>query len=171
MKRRMRFYFLFSIIVLISISTFAQKAKYQSNIVFKISKYITWPEKEDEYKFVIGVLGSSTDFESFQLYVSQNRGSHSIPVEIRYFESTEAIDECDLLYVSEECEIEMEQIIKKTRKEPMLIVSGKKGDGKLGAVINFVETDEKVKIELNKNEAEKRGLLVSDKLTKIAIII
>lgn len=159
------------ILTFICISSFAQKAKYQSDIVFKLSKYVTWPEKGNDYKFVIGVLGSSKDFETFQRFAIENGGSPNIPIEVRYFESADAIDACDLLYISEQCKIDIALIVKKTKNDPTLLVSGKKGYGKLGAVINFVETDEKVKIELNKNQADKRGLLVSDQLKSIAILI
>ena len=53
----------------------------------------------------------------------------------------------------------------------MLIVSGKKGYGKSGSVINFVEMEGKLKFELNQSQATKRGLQVSEKLVNLAILI
>ena len=58
--------FLIVILLIVTISTFAQKARYQSEIIFRLSQHVTWPENDDNYKFVIGVVGSKSDFESFQ---------------------------------------------------------------------------------------------------------
>ena len=166
-----RVYFLFVVLFVLASSTVAQKAKYQSDIVFRLSQYVIWPENINEYKFVIGVVGSTNDFQSFQKLALKKRGFHNNPIEVRYYECTDAIADCHLLYISEECKIDMEQIVKKTKNDPILIVSGKEGYGELGAVINFVESEGKLKFELNQNQAEKRGLEVSDKLKDIAIII
>ena len=65
----------------------------------------------------------------------------------------------------------MERIVKKTKNDPILIVSGKEGYGELGAVINCVDNNGKLKFELNQNQAHKRGLQVSDKLIDLAIVI
>jgi len=171
MKGMGRVYFLIALLFVVSISTFAQKAKYQSDIVFRLSQFITWPESNDEYKFVIGVVGTATDFQSFQKLAIQKQGFHNNPIEVRYFACTDAIDDCHLLYVSEDCKIQIESIIKKTQDKPILIISGKKGFGALGSVINFVDTEGKLKFELNQGQADKRGLQVSEKLKNLAIVI
>jgi hypothetical protein len=75
------------------------------------------------------------------------------------------------VYVSEECTLDLEQILKATRNEPILIVTGKEGYGQLGSVINFVESDGKVLIELNEKQASKRGLEMSATLKEIAVVI
>ena len=166
-----RSYILFVFFLLVGLSTFAQKAKYQCDIIYKLSQYVTWPEKHEDYKFVIGVVGSVKDFESFQKLALKKGKVHNYPIEVRYFDCLEAIDECDLLYVSEEFKIRIKKIVKWTKNERVLIVSGKNSYGASGSVINFVEVDGKLKFELNKGQAEKRGLQVSDKLKNIAIVI
>ena len=171
MKGMRRTIFLTAILFIVTISTFAQKARYQSEIIFRLSQHITWPENEDNYKFVIGVVGSQSDFESFQQLAINKKGFQNNPIEVRYLECTDAIDDCQLLYISDECKIEMERIVKKTKNDPILIVSGKEGYGELGAVINFVDSNGKLKFELNQNQANKRGLQVSDKLKDLAIVI
>ncbi|MCK5705343.1 MAG: YfiR family protein [Cyclobacteriaceae bacterium] len=162
---------MFVLFLLFDLSIVAQKAKYQCDIIFKLSQYVTWPENYEDYKFVIGVVGSVKDFESFQELALKKGRSQNYPIEVRYFDCLEAIDECHLLYVSEEFKIQIEKIVKRTKKEPVLIVSAKNGYGASGSIINFVESDGKLKIEFNKAQAERRGLQVSDKLKNIAIVI
>ena len=171
MKVLRKFYVLFVLFLLLGLSTFAQKAKYQCDIIFKLSQYVTWPEKHEGYKFVIGVVGSIKDFESFQKLALKKGKVQNYPIEVRYFDSLEAIDVCDLLYVSEEFKIQIEEIVKRTKNEPVLIVSAKNGYGASGSVINFVELDGKLIIEFNQAQAQRRGLKVSDKLKNIAIVI
>ena len=167
----MRRYFLICFITFLSFFASAQKAKYQGDIIFKLSQYITWPESGNTYKFVIGVVGSISDYQSFQQLAIRECGLNNFPIEVRYYECTDTIDECQLLYISENCKIEIEQIVKKTRNEPILIVSDKAGYGELGSIINFVDYKGKIKFELNQKQANKRGLRVSEKLKNLAIII
>lgn len=136
-----KLFLLVALFFLFDLSSFAQKAKYHSDIIIRLSQYVTWPENDEGYKFVIGVVGSLKDFESFQKIAFEKRGFHNYPIEVRYFEGANAIDDCHLLYVSEECRIQIQKIIKRKKNKPMLIVSGKKGYGKSGSVINFVEME------------------------------
>jgi len=166
-----RFYFFVALFLFFGLSSFAQKAKYQGNIIYRLSQYVTWPEITGEYKFVIGVVGSATDFESFQKLAVEKHAMKNNPIEVRYFDCADAIENCHILYISQECEIEIEKIVKKTKNDPMLIVSDQKGYGALGSIINFIESDGKLKFELNQAQALKRGLSVSDQLKDLAVVI
>lgn len=158
-------------IVCFVIQSFGQKAKYQSDIIFRLSQFVSWPENDKGYKFIIGVVGNENDFESFQ-QLAQLRGRlKDNLIEVRYFRCTDNIDNCDLLYISEECTIDIKKIVKKTKKESILIVSGKNGYGKSGSIINFVESEGKLKIELNQEQAQERGLVILDNLMEISILI
>ena len=102
----------------------AQKAKYHGNIIYRFAEHINWSNHNSDYKFVIGVVGNDKDFQYFLRLVSQRNQLKESPVEVRYYACTDKIDECDLIYISEDCEIEIAKIVKKTRNEPILIVSG-----------------------------------------------
>ncbi|MCG8310300.1 MAG: YfiR family protein [Cytophagales bacterium] len=167
----MRRFFLFCLLIFLSYSSVAQKAKHHIEIIFRLSRYVTWPAEKERNKFVIGVVGDASDFKCFQLLAAEKEAIHNFPIEVRYYECAETMDDCNLLYVSEACKIEMSEIIMKTKDEPILIVSGKAGYGKLGSIINFVDYDGKLTIELNQNQADKRGLRVSDKLKNLATVI
>lgn len=158
-------------IVFLTQLSWAQNAKYHRDIVYRLSKHITWSGYDNDYKFVIGVVGSSIDFHNFQSYAADHGAIHDVPVEVRYFDCTDDIDECDLIYISEDCSIELSKITRKTRRECILIVSAKDGHGKPGAVINFVDSDGKLKFELDQKQARERGLKVTDDLKSLAILI
>ena len=158
-------------ILLIGQFAIAQKAKYHSDIIYRISNHISWAEYNTDYKFVIGIVGNTADFKYFQSFASQHNQIKRHPIEVRYYACTDKIDECDLIYISEDCTIEIDRIVKKTRNEPILIVSGQQGYGSSGSVINFVDVEGKIRFELNQEQARQRGLKVSDELKKLAILI
>jgi len=164
--------FLVMAVLLVSGYSIAQNAKYHSDIVYRVSEHISWSRYNNDYKFVIGVVGNAADFDSFRSYaVTHHSIWHDNPVEVRYFECTDDLRDCDLIYVSEDCSIEISKIVEETRDESILIVSGKSGYAKAGSIINFVDLGDKLKFELNLNEAQHRGLLISDSLKNLAILI
>jgi len=167
---RSKFFFLILLFIIYQ-SSFAQKAKYHSDIIYHLTKHVTWPEKSTDYKFVIGVVGSDEDFRAFQQMALEKGEFQNHPIEVRYFECTDEVEACNLIYISEKCEVDVNKLIRKTKNEPILLISGEKGYGESGVVINFVDTDGKLKFELNQQQANKRGLQVSDGLIDLAILI
>lgn len=166
-----RYYFFIAIFILFSQISNAQKAKYQSDLVFRLASHITWAGYNQPYKFVVGVVGNSEDFRFFQANAINQAYFVNQPVEIRYFECTDKLDECDLIYISQDCRLGVDNIVKKTRKKPILIISGNDGYGMAGAIINFIDKQGKVKFELNESQAAQRGLMVSEELKALAKLI
>ncbi len=160
-----------TLVVFLGHMSIAQNAKYHSEIVFRLAKHIEWPEKSSDYKFIIGIVGNSQDYYEFQSAVLEYNRMTNRPVEVRYFNCTDDINSCDLIYISRDCSIDINKIIKKTKNEPIVIISGKEGYGKAGSLINFVDYKGKLKFELNQKQAERRGFVVSDDLKKLAILI
>ena len=167
----LRFFTLLFITVIISNPSISQKARYQSEIIYYLSHHVTWPDKTEGYKFVIGVIGTRSDFLSFQEFALEKKEIQGRPIEVRYYSCTNEINDCDMIYISEDCRIDIDKIIKKTKREPVLLISGKDGYGQMGSVVNFIEQNDKLRIELNEKQAIKRGLTISDKLRSIAILI
>ncbi len=150
---------------------YAQSAREHSDIVFRLANHVSWPAEAEAYKFIIGVVGTENDFMVFQQKaITQGTINHKA-IEVRYFKCTDDIGQCDLVYVSDNCTLKLEDILRATRNEPILIVTGKEGYGQLGSVINFVESDGKVRIELNEKEANKRNLTFSSSLKALSISI
>jgi hypothetical protein len=149
----------------------AQSAGEQGEIIFTISNHIAWPTGDLGYKFVIGVLGSESDFLAMQQLATQKKAIQNYPVEVRFFNCTDNIAECNVIYVSEECRFGIDKILKETKSAPVLVITSQPGYAALGSIINFVESEGKVSIELNEKQAIKRGLEVSAALREIAVVI
>jgi hypothetical protein len=151
-------------------SAWAQKEKFHSIFIYNFSKYVKWPDGQSSGKFVIGVFGSSSIKKDLEAMASTKK-VNGITIEVKQFNSTAGIDECNILYVSSSESDRMTEIIQATNSKPVLLVTDKPGLAKKGAAINFVEQEGKVKFELNQQNAESRGLKVSGSLSSLAIIV
>jgi hypothetical protein len=151
--------------------SFGQKARYHSQVLFRMLNHVDWPDYRADYKFIVGVVGNQGDYQYFQGVVPDYRLDDRV-IEVRYFNCTDRIDECDLVYLSESCDIDINKVIEKTKNCPIMVVSSGKGYGQSGSVVNFVETaDGKIHIELNEQQARERGLLFSAQLKMMLILI
>lgn len=159
------------IIQLAAYSLYAQSARLQGDIILRIAQHISWPVMDSEYKFIIGVIGSEADFQALQRLAAEKKTIHNYPIEVRYFKCTDKISECNLVYVSGECRYSIDKIVKVTKTSPVLVISNQPGYATRGSIINFVESEGKVSIELNEEQALKRGLEVSAALREIAVAI
>lgn len=153
-------------------SAYAQKEKYQSLFIYNFTKYIKWPDAYNGDKFVIGVFGDSEIYNSLSAMAnSKKKTATGKNIEIKKFSSTSDINDCNILFVSQNVAGDLGQIDSNTASEPVLIITDSPGLATQGAVINFIEKDGKIKFELNESKASDRGLIVSGSLTSLAIII
>ncbi len=148
----------------------AQKEKYHSIFIYNFSKYVKWPEAGISGKFVIGVLGTSTIQKDLKILAATKK-INGKSIEIKQFSSAAEISDCHILYVSATESELLDQVLSKTSNKPILIVTDSPGLARKGAAINFVEVEGKIKFELNKKNAEEKGLKVAGTLASLAIIV
>lgn len=169
MKRAVLIFFLG---LVFSITSFAQKEKYESLFIYNFTKYIKWPNNYNEGKFVIGVLGNSSIYQSLsEMAESKRKTSTGANLEVVKYNSVSDIGECNILFVSENMINKFEEIDGGTSTKPILLITDSPGMATKGSVINFIEKDGKIKFELNEAKAASRNLVVSGSLTSLAILI
>lgn len=169
MKRLLFISFLFFVLVNIS---HAQKEKYQSLFIYNFTKYIKWPDSYNSGKFVIGVIGDSPILESIKSMAnSKKKTMGGSVIVVKIYGSVDEIDDCNILFVSKNVVNILSQIDNHIATKPILIITDSPGMANQGSVINFVETEGKIKFELNESKASSRGLIVSSSLAGLAILI
>ena len=150
----------------------AQKEKYQSLFIYNFTKYIKWPDSYNSGKFVIGVIGNSEIAEAIKSMVaSKKKAGNGAVLEVKTYASVDEIDDCNILFISENAIKDFQQIDEETTTKPILIVTDAPGMAKQGSVINFIEKNGKINFELNESNASSRGLVVSRSLASLAILI
>jgi len=137
--------------------------------LYNFSKYIEWPTEYSSGNFVIGVINGSPALlaELNKMAASKTAGTQKFAV--KNYQSVAEIDKCNILYVPESSNGELQDILRKIRGNSTLLVTEALGDARKGAAINFVLKDSKQEFELNKGNAERCKLVVSSSLSALAV--
>lgn len=163
---------LFLLVFILFNTSNAQKEKYQSLFIYNFTKYIKWPDSYNSGKFVIGVIGNSAVIESINsMATSKKKTGNGAAIEVRKYASISDIDDCNILFVSNNVIDQLVQIAELTAAKPILIITDTPKMATKGSVINFVETGGRIKFELNQSTAESRSLVISGSLISLAILI
>jgi len=164
---------LLSLLFFLTINTsIGQKGKFKSLFIYNFTKYIKWPDSYNTGKFVIGVFGDSDIIESLNAMANAKKmtGNGAIFV-VKLYKTIDEIDDCNILYISENSVTQLMQIDRHLASKPVLIVTAAPGMASQGSIINFVEEEGKIKFELNLTKATSHGLIVSKSLASLAIVI
>jgi hypothetical protein len=172
MNTRMSLYI--TCLLLISLSkTYAQHEtdyKIQANIIYRVTKYIDWPVNKKAGDFIIGVIGESPLYEELKnLSASKTVGGQRIVV-VKMSPTATSYD-CHMLFVSEEESSSLKRIAILTASAPILIISESDGLARKGSCINFIMVDDRLKLEINKSNVERRDLGIASELLELGIII
>jgi len=156
--------------VLISNLSFSQAHKFQSLIIYSITKYVVWPESYNQGDFEILVLGDCPILEELKAMAQAKKiGDRSIKV--TKIGKTDEIRKCNILYVPASKSGQFDEILAKVNTQSILIVSEEPGLGAKGSDINFIVKDGKLAFEINQAAVNKQSLKVSNELTRLAILI
>lgn len=146
-------------------------AKIRAMFLYNFTKNIEWPKSYKEGNFIIGILGTSALRDELQTIVASKKVGNVQDFMIQQFFSAADIKKCHMLYVTAENSGMMKAVQSKIKGKATLLVAEKPGMAKQGAAINFIVVDSKQKFELNKANAERYSLKVSNNLTSLAILV
>ena len=136
----------------------------RANIIYHFTKYVNWPEFNNNSDFVIGVLGNSTIVDELKkVTAGKSLGYHKIVV--KPFTSSESSYVCNLLFISEAKSSSLKRVL------AILIVTEEEGLSSKGACINFVVEDDKTKLEFNTGNIIKRNLKIANELLALGTIV
>jgi len=136
--------------------------------MFNFTRYVEWPEEKRTGNFVIEVLGHASVYEKLKEMVSGKKVGNQ-PIEVRNYMSAKEVGQPHVMFVGHWKSREMPQVIDKLGEESTLIIGEKEGMIDLGAAINFVVRDGKIKFEFKETNARERGLSVSSRLLQMGI--
>jgi hypothetical protein len=162
-------------IVLLFLTTHcsAQQATHyevHANIIYRFTKYVQWPEKKRAGDFVIGIVGDSPLYEELStLTVGKTVGDQRIV--IKKIAAGAAAYNCSILFISQDESRSLKRIALLTYDLPVLLVTEDDGLAKKGSCINFIIVDDRLKLEINKNNILSRNMNVASELLKLATMI
>lgn len=156
--------------ILISHLSFSQAHKFQSLIIYSITKYVVWPDAYNQGDFEILVLGDCPILTELQS-MAQSKKIGDRVIKVTKISKPEEIRKCNMLYVPASKSGQFDNVLAKVNSQSILIVSEEAGLGTKGSNINFIVKDGKLAFEINQAAVTRQNLKVSNELTRLAILI
>ena len=142
----------------------------KANIIYHFTKYIDWPESKKSGDFVIGILGDPHLYDKLKIFLTgKTVGEQKII--IKKIDPSDRATDCHILYIGEAKSNSIRTIASTTAAASVLLVTEKEGLAAKGSCINFVVVADHLKLEINKDNIEKRGLSIASELVKLGKLI
>lgn len=141
-----------------------------ANIIYHFTKYIDWPDNKKTGDFIIGVIGDSPLYDELEKNVA-NKKVGDQKIRIQKISASATSFNCHILFISDDESSSIKKIAGATFGTAVLLVSETEGLAKKGACINFTIAADHLKLEINKNNIEKRKLNIASELLQLGKII
>jgi hypothetical protein len=145
----------------------------KAGFLYNFAKYVDWPVdafEKDDSPIIIGVAGKDPFGpgleKTFRNKTVKNRG-----FAILRFPEPEDIRPCHMLFVTKSEKGHLPQILRQAAQWHVLTVGEEEGFARSGGVISILIENEKPKLEVNPEAADKAGLTINAKLLKAATIV
>lgn len=155
---------------------FGQESEYQIKAVFleQFTRFIEWPESssvsDSSKPFIIAVIGENP-FGPILGNTYEERRIKDKDVELRYISSIDEIDSVHILFISDSNRKILPDIINFTKNKPILTIGDAEGFAQKNVLINFYQSDDRIKFEINEKAVHESGLVVSYILFNLAKIV
>lgn len=144
-------------------------AEIKATLLFKFVPFVRWPKQPHGAAFVFLIVGEDPFGEALDHYQDQLVGGRPLKI-VRVSEPT-ALPACDMLFISGSVDQKLETLLADIRHKPVLTVSDQPGWGQRGVMINFFESDETVRFEINTVTSRAAGLKIGAQLLKLSRIV
>jgi len=167
MKKILLVLSIFTIPFLPGLSQVTSVSQAQSMFIYNFSRLIKWPTGTGTGEFVIGVFGDNELYSSLLSFVANKKvGAQSIVV--KKFEDPQSISPCQILFVGDSKISKFTDVISRIQGFNSLVITEKRGMINSGSAIDFVLVEDKLKYEMNPENAVKYNLTVSKSLEDMA---
>jgi len=152
--------------------------KVQAAYVYNFAKFTQWPRgsfADDKAPIVIGVVGTDSIIDILKRAVrnklAQGRAVRVVNLSWSRPNDREVAKRCHLLYICNDHESQLEEILAALARRPVLTVSEIEGFAESGGMIGLVLSENRVVFEINRATVAKGGLKLSARLLKLAKVV
>jgi hypothetical protein len=135
--------------------------------LFKFLSYVEWPPQAfaaPGAPLVIGVLGADGVHAGLQ-EIASARSAQGRPVQVRRLKDGERPEGVHLLFVGRAAAPALPRL---AGQPGVLLVSEAEGALDQGAMVNFLQSDGRIRFEAAPDAAERRGLRISSRMLAVA---
>lgn len=147
----------------------SQNYKMQALLTYNFTKYLTWPEEEEEDVFKIGVFRSPDFFSEIKI-IALNYKVSGKDIEVLEFNNIEDIEKCNILYVARNANSEIINIVPKIEEYSTIIITSEANGAADEIGINLIILDSNQQFEVYPENIEKKNIIIDPKLLEIGIV-
>jgi hypothetical protein len=151
----------------------ASEQAVKAEFVERFMRFVSWPADampDQDGALIIGVIGA----DSFTPYL-RNVGKHRVvkghKLQIHEIEELGELRKCHVLYIDAGAANQLLDIVEITRDRPILTISQGKSFARKGVLINFYQSEGKLRFEINVDAVQRSGLRFSSKLLRLSRIV
>lgn len=154
--------------LLFTVKTFGQLERFKALYIYNFTKDVAWPDNYKQGDFIIGVLGTSPVIPEL-VKIAQTKTVGKQKITVKKYAGVENIDKCNVLYIPTAKSGQFAQVLQKIKNSPTLLITDKPGMIKMGACINYVDDQGKLKYEISQGNISSRSLKVTTYLISLGI--
>jgi hypothetical protein len=149
----------------------ATEYKVKAAFLYNFSRFVTWPENtpRENGKFNLCILGSDPFRELLNPLSGKSIQNSSL--NIKRLATLDQQHTCQIIFISQTGSRNLKHIMSALKKQPVLTVSDIKDFTAYGGIIQFKLVDNKVRFNINIDNASRAGLTISSKLLSLATIV
>ena len=142
--------------------------------LYNFTRFIDWPEGAADRSFVIGLIGDP--LIEPHLRKLEARTAHGRPIQVRRYETPEAITPSEILFVGGAVEDQLDAVLEQTVGRPTLLVGDTPGYVGRGVAIEFFlkpnifREKSRLRFRIDPEVIRRHGLTVSAQLMDVAEI-
>jgi len=137
--------------------------------LYQFTKYVSWPDDADG-PVAICVLGDDP-FGTRLDETLEGKTAQGHPIRARRIDSARAGSDCRIVFVSRSERARVESTLAAIGDGPTLTVADMPGFPLRGGMINLRVEDDRVKLEVNPENAERAGLKIRSELLRLADVV
>ncbi len=139
-------------------------------LIYNFAKFVEWPDAVSAGDpFIIGVLGQ--DPFGAALDVLQGRTVSGKRVIVKRFETLDALERSDILFISSSEHDNLADILDAVSGDAVLTVGETELFAETGGVIGLVNQQTTIRLQINFGASQRSGLQISSKLLELAKIV
>jgi len=141
--------------------------------LFNFAQFVEWPDDafdDSRSSIVIGILGDDP-FGSIIEKTVAGKTVREKKFVIKRFQRVADVERCHILFVSSSEEVRLTDILDAVRSSSVLTVGEMERFAERGGIVNLTKEQNKIRLEINVEAAERAGLKISSKLLKLAKVV
>jgi hypothetical protein len=145
----------------------------KAEFIERFTHFVDWPDSafaSPDAPFVLCLIGENP-FGDYLNRLAREGTVKGRPIVFSHAKAIDQLDPCHLVFVARDEKDRVAAIVARTGGKPILTIGDTSGFAQTGIIINFYQLEDRVRFEINVDEAKRSDLKFNSQLMKLARIV